>query len=94
MQEKKEIIHIHVEHVRAARGLLGWTMADLSKRSGVSEITIMRWENGHHAPRSSTREKIRDAFEHEGIEFANGGDPGVRLFRSRQLRTDGHSSAR
>lgn len=91
MQEKKEKIHIHVEHVRAARGLLGWTMADLSKRSGVSEITIMRWENGHHTPRPTTREKIRDAFEQEGIEFANGGDPGVRLFRSRRLRPTGHA---
>ncbi len=53
--------------------------------------TAMRWENGHHTPRPTTREKIRDTFEQEGIEFANGGDPGVRLFRSRQPRPVGHA---
>ncbi len=64
--------------IRAARGLLNWTVRDLADRAGVHRNTVSRIETdatGHgHAI-----ESIRRALEAEGIEFTNGGKPGVSL---------------
>lgn len=79
MQEKSKPIVLNDGHVRAARGLLNWTLADLSARSGISAKTIQRWESNQHRPTQETRTRIRAAFEEMGIEFLNGGQPGVRL---------------
>jgi DNA-binding transcriptional regulator YiaG len=79
MQEKSKPIVLNDGHVRAARGLLNWTLADLSARSGISAKTIQRWESNQHRPTQETRTRIRAALEEMGIEFLNGGQPGVRL---------------
>ena len=85
MQEKSAKIRISVVHVNGARGLLGWTIADLSAQSGVAVDTINKWLNQKTQPRDATREAIHDAFVKAGIEFTNGGDPGVKLIRSKKL---------
>ena len=71
------------KHITAARALLGFTQADLAAVSSVAESTIRRFETGNNEPRPATVETLRRALEDRGIEFYNGGDPGVRLFPSK-----------
>ena len=66
--------------IRAARGLLNWTVRDLADQSGVHRNTVTRIEteatgSGHSSV------AIRTALETAGVEFIaeNGGGPGVRL---------------
>jgi transcriptional regulator with XRE-family HTH domain len=68
--------------LRAARALLGLDQEALAELVGVSDNTIRNMEA--HGSESvggfaSTREKAREALEHQGIEFFNGDAPGVRL---------------
>jgi predicted transcriptional regulator len=65
--------------IRAARGLLNLTQADLASVAGISLPTVKRFESGRITP--DTREKIRAALERSGIDFIpeNGGGAGVRL---------------
>jgi predicted transcriptional regulator len=54
---------------RAARAWLNWSKQELAERSGVSEKTIARFENGQSLPYSSTLSRVRAAFEDAGIHF-------------------------
>lgn len=65
--------------VLAARDLLGLTQAELAQSAGVSEMTIVNFETGKHAPYASTVEKIQNELERRGIEFTNGTGIGIRL---------------
>ena len=69
--------------MKAARGLLGWTQADFSKRSGVSIAALKNIErkSGEVLAYQETVIKLSVSFEAGGIEFIeeNGGGPGVRL---------------
>lgn len=69
------------EHVRAARALLRWEQKKLAEMSGVSLPTIGRLEMqpGPLGAYVGTISAIRRALEAAGIEFTNGGAPGVRL---------------
>jgi transcriptional regulator with XRE-family HTH domain len=66
---------------RAARGLLGWSQADLSAASKTATKTIADFERGAREPYPRTLEDVREALENAGIAFIdqNGGGPGVRL---------------
>jgi transcriptional regulator with XRE-family HTH domain len=72
---------IKPSQVRAARGLLGWTLDDLIAASGVPKSTLIRFENAAVSPRTSTVNAIRAALVVAGVEFIeeNGGGAGVRL---------------
>ena len=60
-----------------ARALLGWTLADLSERSGaVSSSNLTNIENGKQQPREETIRTLKMTLEAEGIEFL---EDGVRL---------------
>ena len=60
-----------------ARALLGWTLSDLSGRSGaVSPSNLTNIENGKQKPREDTIRALRATLESEGIEFL---PDGVRL---------------
>lgn len=66
--------------IRAARGLLNWTVRDLADRSGVHRNTITRLETestgvGHAAA------AVQRALEAAGVVFIDDGrdGPGVRL---------------
>jgi DNA-binding XRE family transcriptional regulator len=76
-----ELVELTSELVRAARALLRWEQRDLAKASGVSLPTIKRLESQRGALRAHgvTATAIRRAVEAAGIEFMNGGRPGVRL---------------
>ena len=65
--------------VLAARGLLRWSQRQLAVAADVTEDTIAAWERGEREPRRETIEKIVSAFSSRGIEFLNGGQPGVRF---------------
>ena len=69
------------EHVRAARALLRWEQKILAGKSGVSLPTIGRLEMqpGKLWAYKETAASIMAALECAGIEFTNGGEPGVRL---------------
>lgn len=66
--------------IRAARGLLNWTVRDLAEKSGVHRNTVTRIETDATAPGYS-QAAIRSALEAAGVEFIpeNGGGAGVRF---------------
>jgi transcriptional regulator with XRE-family HTH domain len=74
-------------HCRAARALLNWSQTDLVDRSGITKKTIADFERGATSPRRQTLAKLVSALEAAGIEFLDGGKPGVRLARSFGTRT-------
>jgi transcriptional regulator with XRE-family HTH domain len=76
---------ISIRQIKAARALVGWSQEDLARRSGVSYPTIARLESndGEIGGRADTAAKIITAFEAAGVEFTNGGQPGVKLKAAR-----------
>ncbi len=66
---------------RAARGLLGWTQADLAGAAKVGVVTVRQFEGGNAEPRSSTLTVMRQALEAAGVIFIpeDRHGPGVRL---------------
>jgi transcriptional regulator with XRE-family HTH domain len=84
-QEKTHKVRLTARHVRSARALIDWTLEDLAAQCGVSRKTIMMWENKQHRPTEPTQERIREALEKAGVEFLNGGSPGVRLHGEHSL---------
>jgi transcriptional regulator with XRE-family HTH domain len=68
--------------LRAARALLGLDQEALAEKVGVSDNTIRNMEACGAEPVggfASTRDKVREALQALGIEFLDGGEPGVRL---------------
>ena len=65
--------------IRAARGLLNWTVQELAEKAGVERATVFQIEAGKYAGGVETLMAIRRVFEDAGIEFTNGRWPGVRL---------------
>jgi DNA-binding transcriptional regulator YiaG len=78
-EEKVPKIPLTARHLRAARGLLNWSAAELAEKAGITTNTIANWENGKHRPTQDTRNRVRDVLERHGVELLNGGRPGVRL---------------
>ena len=62
---------ITTAQIRGARGLLDWSQAELSRRTGISTTSIGNIESGNTQPRESTLSVIRKAFEDGGIEFVS-----------------------
>src|ERR1700677_4007933 len=83
---------ISIRQIKAARALLGWSQEDLASKSGVSYPTIARLESadGELGGRDDTAAKIISAIEAAGVEFTNGGEPGVKwtAARSADVRPD------
>jgi Protein of unknown function (DUF1488) len=67
--------------MRAARALLGWSQAQLSRAARVGLSTVKDAEVGKRSPIASNTETIRRTLEHGGVKFlaANGDGPGVCL---------------
>ena len=69
--------------LRAARALLEWNQKDLARASGLSLPTIQRMETiGLQRSSAGNVDKVQRTLEDAGIEFLNGGAPGIRLRRS------------
>lgn len=71
--------------IRAARGLLNWTVQELAEKAGVERTTVFQIEAGKYAGGVETLMAIRRVFEDAGIEFTNGRWPGVR-FRPEKIK--------
>lgn len=67
--------------VRAARGLINWTVRDLAEKAGVHRNTVTNIETGRYGGSPEAIAAIRQALENAGVEFIpeNGGGAGVRL---------------
>lgn len=71
--------------LRAARALVGWTRADLAKKSGTSAPTVQAFEALGSDPKLSTLNKWYRALEKAGVEFIDDDaerGPGVRFRQS------------
>jgi transcriptional regulator with XRE-family HTH domain len=73
------------KQIVAARGLLEMTQPQLAEASGVGLTTIVDFETSKRLPRRATLAALQEALERRGIEFLNGGEPGVRLKPSKAL---------
>lgn len=62
--------------LRAARGLLDWTRADLAKIANVSPETIKNIEHGTFRPQEATTDTIIRSFAAHDVEFTE--NEGVR----------------
>jgi len=69
------------DQVKAARLLLGWTPLKLAIRVGVSERTILAFEDGAACSPPLYLDLIRERLESSGVEFIAeiGGGAAVRL---------------
>lgn len=65
------------EQCRAARGWLGWSQEELSKRARVGQSTLKDFEGGRRTPMRNNIEAIRAALEAAGVRmvFGAGGEP-------------------
>ena len=79
-KQRNEMI-ITSELIRAARALLRWEQKDLAVASGISLPSIKRLESqpGPLAAQDRTVMALRAAIDRAGVEFTNGGQPGVRM---------------
>jgi transcriptional regulator with XRE-family HTH domain len=64
--------------VKAAREMLGWSLARLASMAAVSDETIRKLESSRHRPGGDTIVSIQHALEAAGVEFTEF-EPGVRL---------------
>ena len=65
--------------IKAARGLLNWTVRELGKKAGVHWNTVSAIELGKSGGRPETLAAIKKALGKAGVEFINGKRPGVRM---------------
>lgn len=77
------------EQIRGARGMLGWTRADLATACGLATSTIRRLEDGKISPRNDTGRVILRAFENAGLEFI---PDGIKKSRTEVIILDGTES--
>jgi transcriptional regulator with XRE-family HTH domain len=63
--------------IRAARGLIGWTQADLAESTGLSRSTIAAIEKDSGNPTLEIINRIRAVFEDNQVEFLH--QEGVRI---------------
>jgi transcriptional regulator with XRE-family HTH domain len=66
---------------RMARAALQIGVRDLAELSGLSAMTVTRFENGHSRGYDGTIDALQSALEKAGVIFVdeNGEGPGVRL---------------
>ncbi len=55
------------EQCRAARGWLGWSQEDLSKRANVGLSTLKDFESGKRSPMRNNLEALRSVLEAAGV---------------------------
>lgn len=62
------------EQVKHIRETLLLSQKELSERTGISTVTISRWENGEKKPRLLTRARLYKFCEENGIKFDSRGE--------------------
>lgn len=69
---------MNLTQCRMARAALDLGVRELAELAGVSPDTVSRFERGELI-RGKTVELLQAALEARGMEFTNGGQPGVRM---------------
>ena len=79
---------ISAEQIKASRALLGWSAAELAKRSNVGATTLRRYEmvGGVPSANLSVLLKLESSLENAGIEFT--GDPLVNPGVTLRIKRD------
>lgn len=62
------------------------TQAELADAAGMYHQHVAKIEAGTLVARPSTVAKLREVIENRGVEFTNGGNPGVRFKDDRAFR--------
>jgi len=76
---------------RSARALIGWTIEQLAKASGVGVSTIISFEAGQRVPIRSNQVALERAFVEAGVIFLEAGmneGRGLKLTRSTEALRD------
>jgi transcriptional regulator with XRE-family HTH domain len=68
--------------VRAARELIKWSQIKLAAETGVSLASIAKFEVGGERPPMLDLSVVERMLSDAGVEFTNGGQPGVRMKRA------------
>jgi transcriptional regulator with XRE-family HTH domain len=68
---------------RAGRALINWSQPELAAASGVSVSTIRDFETSKRSPIGNNLAAMQRALEAAGVEFTNGGEPGVKLRKAK-----------
>jgi len=79
---------ITAAQLRAARGLLDWTRADLAKAANISPETVKNIEHGTFRPQENTAEAIIRAFASHSVVFTD--NEGVQLRQDAVLKYEGY----
>jgi transcriptional regulator with XRE-family HTH domain len=69
------------DQAKAARKLLGWSVARLASRAAISDETIRKLESGRHRPADDIIVSIQNTLQAAGIEFTSAAEPAVRLMK-------------
>jgi transcriptional regulator with XRE-family HTH domain len=77
---------------RMARAALGMGVRDLAAAAKVANDTVARFERGVEL-KERTVDALRRALEEAGVEFTNGGQPGVRLKQAPGAKLDRKSAS-
>lgn len=94
MSQKKTsepAISIHARQIRAARALLGWSQADLEKKSKVSRATIKRMEGEDATIVKATAAnvaRIVEVCEAKGVRFLNTEAGGLGVIWEKPAKKD------
>lgn len=70
------------EQCRAARGWLGWSQEELSRRARIGQSTLKDFEGGKRVPMRNNLEALRSALEAAGVGLLfdeNGGPCGITV---------------
>ena len=65
--------------LKEARALLGLSQSKLAYRSGLGETGVLEFERGVRRLSARSISSLRAFLESAGVEFTNGGQPGVRM---------------
>src|SRR5580698_7491597 len=79
---------ITAAQLRAARGLLDWTRADLAKAANISPETVKNIEHGTFKPQENTAEAIVRAFAVHDVAFTE--NEGVQLKKDAVTKLEGY----
>jgi transcriptional regulator with XRE-family HTH domain len=71
------------DQAKDARRLLAWTQDQLAAEVRVSQATISDFERGRKQPPVLVLSTMQRALEAAGVEFTNGGEPGVKLRKAK-----------
>ena len=59
--------------------MVSWNQNQLAEAANVSRMTVVEFEGERREPHGNNLAAIRTALEAAGVEFTNGGEPGVKL---------------